>query len=88
VIGRARLPRPAPPDFLPPPPPVQTDRPRRRGWHWLLLAPIVLPLITPLYNRTNPTLYGLPFFYWSQLAFVFLDVGVITLVYQVTKRRP
>jgi Protein of unknown function (DUF3311) len=88
VVGRARPRRPVPPDFLPPPLPVQRDHPQRTGWHWLLLLPIVLPLITPLYNRLDPRLFGLPFFYWCQLAFVFLDVGVITLVYQLTRRRP
>ena len=61
VVGRARLPRPAPPDFLPPPLPVESDHPQRTGWHWLLLVPILLPLCTPLYNRTNPQFFGLPF---------------------------
>ena len=87
VVGRARLPRPAPPNFLPPPLPVRHDHPRRTGWHWLLLVPVVVPLLTPLYNRLEPRLFGLPFFYWCQLAFVLLDVGVIALVYQLTKER-
>ena len=30
----------------------------------------MLPLLTPLYNRLEPRLFGLPFFYWCQLAFV------------------
>jgi hypothetical protein len=77
----------------PPPPddPRSSDQPvepaPRRGrredsnpWHWLLLVPIVLPLIPALYNRIEPTLFGLPFFYWAQLAFAFLASGVIALV--------
>ena len=68
---------------------VVPDRPPRRrcGWHWLLLAPVVPPLLTPLYNRTAPEFAGVPFFYWAQLAFVFGDIAVITVVYQATKRR-
>jgi cellobiose-specific phosphotransferase system component IIC len=47
----------------------------------LLLVPIVLPLIPGLYNRMEPTLFGLPFFYWSQLGFAFLASAVITVVH-------
>jgi hypothetical protein len=62
---------------------------RRRGFHWLLLIPAVMPLLVPLYNRVEPTLFGLPFFYWYQLACVFVMIIVVTIVYQVTKgRRP
>lgn len=50
-------------------------------WHWLLLVPIVIPLIPGLYNRMEPTLFGLPFFFWSQLGFAFLSSAVITLVH-------
>ncbi len=55
-------------------------------WHWLLAVPAVVPLLTPLYNRTEPRFAGIPFFYWCQLAFVGLVVGVVTLVYQATRR--
>ena len=90
AVGRARpslRARPKPPDFLPPPPEPADDRPYHRAWQWLLLLPIVLPLLTPLYNRLEPSLFGLPFFYWCQLAFVLVDIVVIALVYQLTKRR-
>jgi Protein of unknown function (DUF3311) len=93
AVGRAtllrRVPpeRPTPPDFLPPPPEPADDRPRNPAWHWLLLVPAVVPLVTPLYNRIEPRLFGVPFFYWCQLAFVLLDVAVIGLVYKLTKRR-
>lgn len=66
------------------------DRPTRQTsdrspWYWLLLAPIVLPLIVPLYNREDPTLFGWPFFYWIQLVFILLGVLTTTVVYQKTK---
>jgi hypothetical protein len=60
--------------------------PDSRGrWHWLLAVPAVVPLLTPLYDRTEPRLAGIPFFYWCQLAFIGLVVGVVTLVYQATE---
>jgi hypothetical protein len=55
----------------------------------LLLIPTVMPMLVPLYNRVEPTLFGLPFFYWYQLVCVFVMIIVVTFVYQVTKgRRP
>jgi hypothetical protein len=56
-------------------------------WNWLLFLPIVIPLITPLFNRDEPRLFGFPTFYWLQLAFILLGVGTTTLVYQMTKKR-
>ena len=57
------------------------------SWNWLLLIPIVLPLVTPIYNRELPRLFGFPAFYWLQLAFIFVGVATTTLVYQMTRRR-
>lgn len=62
-------------------------RPDASRWHWLLLVPIVVPLLTPLYNRIEPTLFGLPFYYWSQLSFAVLSTVVITIVHIATKGR-
>jgi hypothetical protein len=62
------------------PPPGRTRREDRNPWHWLLLVPIVLPLMPGLYNRIEPTMLGIPFFYWSQLGFAFLASGVIAFV--------
>ncbi|WP_241769703.1 DUF3311 domain-containing protein [Rhodococcus opacus] len=33
----------------------------------LVITPVVLALSVPLYQRTEPTLGGLPFFYWFQM---------------------
>jgi hypothetical protein len=72
--------------------PVNLNRPlpsRRHGLQWLLALPIIPPLLVPLYNRLEPRLLGLPFFYWFQLASVVFAIAVIGLVYQLTKgRRP
>jgi hypothetical protein len=61
--------------------------PDRSPVNWLLLIPIVLPLIVPFYNAKSPTLLGFPRFYWLQLAFIIVGVATTTFVYQMTKRR-
>jgi Protein of unknown function (DUF3311) len=59
----------------------------RRRWYLLLWLPLVLPLLVPLYDRVQPTLFGFPFYYWSQLAFVFLAMLTMTVVRLATRRR-
>jgi hypothetical protein len=62
---------------------------RRRGLNWLIAIPTVLTLLVPLFNRETPRLFGLPFFYWYQLACVLLMAVVVTFVYVLTRgRRP
>ncbi len=44
---------------------------RRRGMKYIYLAaPGVIALAAPLYNRVDPTVWGIPFFYWFQLVLV------------------
>jgi len=63
------------------PPARRSRRADANRWHWLLLVPIVLPLLPGLYNRMEPTLFGVPFFYWGQLGFAFLASAVIAFVH-------
>ena len=58
----------------------------RSPWNWLLLIPIVVPLIVPLYNAVDPRWGGWPRYYWLQMVFVALGVGTTTLVYRMTRR--
>ena len=60
---------------------------RRSRWYWLLLVPVVAPLLIVLYNADGPRLLGFPRFYWLQLALLLLGMATTTLVYQLTKRR-
>ncbi|MGY1661874.1 DUF3311 domain-containing protein [Geodermatophilus sp. SYSU D00705] len=69
-----------------PPRDVAPRRSDRSPWNWLLLVPIVVPLIVPLYNRVEPTLFGWPFFYWAQLAFVAVGVLTTVVVHRATRR--
>jgi hypothetical protein len=55
-------------------------------WNWLLLIPIVLPLLTPLYNFDSPRLWGFPAFYWLQFLFIVVGVATTSIVYQMTRR--
>jgi uncharacterized integral membrane protein len=72
---------PSPPSLIHP---TTTDR---SPWNWLLLLPILLPLITVIYNRDNPHLLGFPFFFWFQILFTLLAAAVSGIVFVMTRRR-
>jgi uncharacterized membrane protein HdeD (DUF308 family) len=65
---------------------VAPRRSDRSPWNWLLLVPIVVPLLVPIYNSVDPRLGSWPLFYWLQLAFVVLGVATTALVYRMTRR--
>ena len=52
----------------------------------LLLVPMLV-LYVPLYNRIEPTLFGFPFFYWFQLAWIFASMIITAFVYYATEPR-
>lgn len=58
-----------------------------RWWNLLLLLPVLM-LITPWFNKDHPRLFGLPFFYWYQLAFVLVGVACVAIVYTATRTHP
>ena len=49
---------------------------RFSAWNLLLLLPFLM-LVTPWINAAEPRLFGMPFFYWIQFAFV--PVGVLSV---------
>ena len=58
--------------------------------HWprlLLLIPFLLVAYVPFYNRIEPTLIGIPFFYWYQLAAILVGAVVVMTVYLIETRR-
>jgi hypothetical protein len=62
---------------------------RRTTWILigLLLAPaVLLPLLVPIYDRTDPTLFGFPFFYWFQFALIPLAAVLTTTAYVLAKK--
>ena len=65
------------------------DRPKRRGFralHLLLLIPYVAMLWVPSYNRVEPMLAGIPFFYWYQMLWIVLGAAVMIPVYLTEER--
>ncbi|WP_066937375.1 DUF3311 domain-containing protein [Microtetraspora fusca] len=64
---------------------MAAPRSDRSPWNWLLLIPIAIPLIPALYNADEPRLFGIPMFYWLQLAFIVLGVTTTTVVYRMTR---
>jgi uncharacterized membrane protein YhaH (DUF805 family) len=60
---------------------------RRAYWYWLLLLPALGLMFPGVYARTAPELFGFPFFYWYQFAWIILT-GIITgIVYLATGDR-
>jgi hypothetical protein len=50
----------------------------------LLLIPLLV-LLTPLYNRIEPRLFGMPFFYWFQFALLLASILLVTLFVGLTR---
>ncbi|MGH6734545.1 MAG: DUF3311 domain-containing protein [Methyloceanibacter sp.] len=63
-----------------------------KGWfarYWpraLLVIPFLLVVWVPFYNRIEPALSGIPFFYWYQLASILVGAVVVLLVYVLEVR--
>lgn len=62
-------------------------RPAGQAWHALLVVPLLVVLIPQIYNRARPTLFGIPFFYWYQLAVIAVGVTCTLVVYRKTRVR-
>ena len=54
---------------------------------WLLVLPFVGLLWVPLFNMREPALFGFPFFYWYQLAWVPVGMVITWLVWR-SEREP
>ncbi|MBV9904190.1 MAG: DUF3311 domain-containing protein [Alphaproteobacteria bacterium] len=61
-------------------------RRRFRPIHLLLLVPYVIMLWPSIYNRIDPMLWGIPFFYWFQLLMIVLGAVVMIPVYLADER--
>jgi hypothetical protein len=49
----------------------------------LLLIPFAATLAVPLYDRIEPTIGGVPFFYWYQLLWVVLAAAIVGVVFLI-----
>jgi hypothetical protein len=50
----------------------------------LLAVPFIALLWVPFYNSIEPTLWGIPFFYWYQFLWVILTSALIIWVHRRT----
>lgn len=66
--------------------PVNTPkRKSRRLWNWLLIVPAVGLAFPAVYSRATPGLFGFPFFYWYQIAWILLSAVFTAIVYFATE---
>jgi hypothetical protein len=54
---------------------------------WFLALPYIGLLWVPFYNRALPALFGIPFFYWYQIAWILLGSLSMLPVYLYEERR-
>ncbi len=66
--------------------PASSTSPDRSPWNWLLLVPVVIVLVPPVFNHDGPRVAGMPFFYWYQLAAVPVGVLCTVLAYRAGRR--
>ncbi len=64
---------------------------QKASWwrHWprfLFAIPFIVVLSVPLYDRLEPELLGIPFFYWFQLSFVLVGAVIVAVVYAFEKK--
>jgi hypothetical protein len=71
-------------------PDIPTRGPARVGPYLiagiLIVIAIVMPLLVPMYARAKPALWGLPFFYWYQLLWVFIAAGLLGVAYVIMRK--
>jgi hypothetical protein len=67
-------------------PDASTTRRRFRP-RWLLLTPPYLALCFPqMYSRAEPAVFGFPFFYWYQFAWVVVTSALLWIYYKLETR--
>lgn len=55
---------------------------RQKRWYLLLAIPWLATFWVASYNRIEPTLFGVPFFYWYQLLWVIVSSALVALVFR------
>ncbi len=56
-------------------------------WQMLLVVPFIATLWVPLYNRLEPRVFGIPYFYVYQFAWIAISVALTLIVYFATKAK-
>jgi hypothetical protein len=61
-------------------------RRRRLWWYLLFLAQFAAVCWPPFYNKVEPQVAGLPFFYWYQLSWIVIGGVLTAIVYFATEK--
>jgi hypothetical protein len=54
-------------------------------WYLLFFVQFIAVLYPPFFNQVEPTVLGLPFFYWFQLLWVFVAAILNAVIYLATR---
>lgn len=54
---------------------------KRTVWLVILFIPFFVAIWVPLFNRVEPALFGIPFFYWFQFVWIVVAAIVTGLAY-------
>ena len=66
---------------------MQSESGNRRQWSWwylLFLVQFAAMLWPPFYNKADPYVMGVPFFYWYQMLWVIISAVFTAIVYLAT----
>jgi len=55
---------------------------KRAIWYVILFVPFFVAIWVPLYNRIEPSFYGIPFFYWFQFVLIVVAAAVTAAAYK------
>jgi hypothetical protein len=63
-------------------------RPTRRAvrFYPLLVVPFIGTLWVPFFNAVEPTVAGIPFFYWYQFLWIGISAALTAFVYFATRK--
>ena len=62
-----------------------SKRPKWSWWYLLFVVQFLVILWPPFYNKAEPMLVGIPFFYWFQLLWVLVSAVFTAVVYLMTR---
>jgi uncharacterized protein DUF3311 len=62
-----------------------SKRPKGSWWYLLFVVQFLVILWPPFYNKAEPVLLGIPFFYWFQLLWVLVSAVFTAVVYLMTR---
>jgi len=61
---------------------AKISRTKRVVWYVILFIPFFVAIAVPLYNRIEPSVFGIPFFYLFQFVLIIVAAVVTALAYR------